>query len=45
VYDARISQRPYRQGWVEEKVLNYTREQAGKMFDPKVVDAFVTIAY
>jgi len=43
VYDALISQRPYRQGWVEEKVLNYIKEQTGKMFDPKVVDAFITI--
>jgi len=44
VYDALISQRPYRQGWVGEKVLSYIKEQAGKMFDPKVVDAFMTIA-
>lgn len=43
VYDALISQRPYRQGWVEEKVLSYIRDQAGRMFDPKVVDAFMAV--
>ncbi|MBU1232088.1 MAG: HD domain-containing protein [Proteobacteria bacterium] len=45
VYDALISQRPYRQGWAREDVLIYIEEQAGKMFDPDVVDAFMAIAY
>lgn len=43
VYDALVSERPYRQGWIQEKVLNYIEEQAGKMFDPQVVAAFMTI--
>lgn len=40
VYDALISSRPYRQGWVEEKVIKLIADESGKQFDPKVVDAF-----
>lgn len=40
VYDALISSRPYRQGWVEEKVIELISDESGKQFDPKVVDAF-----
>ncbi len=40
VWDALRSDRPYRKGWPEEKVREYIREQAGKHFDPRVVDAF-----
>lgn len=43
VYDALISQRPYRQGWVKENVLNFMRENRGIMFDPHVVDAFFSL--
>jgi len=42
VYDAIISSRPYRQGWVEEKVVQLIKDESGKHFDPKVVDAFLT---
>ena len=41
VYDALRSDRPYRAAWPEEKVREYIREQAGKHFDPKAVDAFM----
>ncbi len=41
VYDALVSDRPYRKAWEKEKVLDYIREQSGKHFDPKVVDAFL----
>jgi putative nucleotidyltransferase with HDIG domain len=40
VYDALISSRPYRQGWVEENVIQLIVDESGKQFDPKVVDAF-----
>jgi putative nucleotidyltransferase with HDIG domain len=43
VVDALISDRPYRPGWSREKVLVYTRENAGQQFDPEVVDAFFRI--
>lgn len=43
VYDALISQRPYRQGWIKEKVLDFMRENRGVMFDPQVVDAFFSM--
>jgi len=40
VWDALRSDRPYRPAWPEERVREYTREQTGKHFDPKVVEAF-----
>lgn len=40
VYDALCSDRPYRQAWPEEKAREYIREQAGKLFDPQVVEVF-----
>jgi len=43
VYDALFSDRPYRPGWSREKVLAYTRENAGQQFDPEVVEAFLRI--
>lgn len=42
VYDAVASDRPYRQGWIEEKAINMITEEAGGHFDPNVVDAFLT---
>jgi putative nucleotidyltransferase with HDIG domain len=43
VVDALVSDRPYRLGWSREKVLVYTRENAGQQFDPEVVEAFFRI--
>jgi len=43
VWDALRSARPYRPAWPEEKVVEYIREQAGKHFDPRVVDTFLSI--
>jgi putative two-component system response regulator len=40
VWDALTSDRPYRKAWTVEQARNYIREQAGKHFDPKVVDLF-----
>jgi putative nucleotidyltransferase with HDIG domain len=43
VVDALASDRPYRPGWSREKVLAYTRENAGRQFDPTVVEAYYRI--
>jgi PAS domain S-box-containing protein len=40
VWDALLNDRPYRKAWSEERVREYLREQSGKHFDPRVVDAF-----
>ncbi len=40
VWDALRSDRPYRSAWPEEKVREYIYGQAGKQFDPQVVDVF-----
>lgn len=43
VYDALSFDRPYREAWPQEKVLDYLQEQSGRHFDPQVVDAFLTL--
>lgn len=41
VYDALTSDRPYRPAWSKEKTVQYIQEQAGKHFDPKIVEMFL----
>ena len=41
VWDALTSNRPYRPAWGEEEALAYIRDQAGKHFDPAVVNIFL----
>jgi HD-GYP domain-containing protein (c-di-GMP phosphodiesterase class II) len=43
VWDALCSDRPYRDAWPEEKALAHIREQAGKHFDPRVVNVFLAL--
>ncbi len=43
VWDALTSHRSYRQPWAVENTLQYIKEQSGKHFDPKVVEAFVKL--
>ncbi|HEY9528280.1 MAG TPA: HD domain-containing phosphohydrolase [Anaerolineales bacterium] len=43
VWDAVTSDRPYRAAWTEEQATAYIREQAGKHFDPQVVDLFFKV--
>ncbi len=43
VYDALTSHRPYRPACTPEAALEYLRQQAGKLFDPKVVELFLRI--
>ncbi|MEN9562873.1 MAG: hypothetical protein RIR73_1117, partial [Chloroflexota bacterium] len=41
VWDALVSDRPYRKGLKPAEVKEKIREDAGKHFDPQVVDAFL----
>ena len=43
VWDALISDRPYRPAWTEDEARNYIRVQSGILFDSKVVEAFFEI--
>lgn len=43
VYDALTSDRPYRDAWPAQKALSYIREEAGRQFDPQVVEAFLNL--
>lgn len=40
VFDALTSKRVYKEAWSLEETLSRVREDSGKHFDPKVVDAF-----
>jgi two-component system response regulator RpfG len=41
VYDALTSVRPYKTAWPEERAFEYITSQAGRHFDPRMVDAFL----
>jgi putative nucleotidyltransferase with HDIG domain len=41
VYDALISDKPYRNKWPKQKALDYIEDQSGKHFDPDVVKVFL----
>jgi putative nucleotidyltransferase with HDIG domain len=43
VWDALISDRPYRGGWTTEKARAYLLEQAGAHLDPRAVAAFLSM--
>ncbi|UBV44895.1 PAS domain S-box protein (plasmid) [Deinococcus taeanensis] len=43
VYDALISERPYKSAWTHDDALKELRAQRGRQFDPHVVDAFVSL--
>lgn len=40
VFDALISERPYREAFTEEVALEIMRKQSGKHFDPVILDVF-----
>jgi len=43
VWDALRSGRPYREAWSDEKALEHIKEESGKHFDPRVVEAFLEV--
>ena len=43
VYDALTSERPYKRAWTHEEATAEIRDQAGRHFDPAVVQAFVQL--
>ena len=43
VWDALLSDRPYRKAWTKSKILGYIRRLKEKQFDPRVADAFLKI--
>jgi HD-GYP domain-containing protein (c-di-GMP phosphodiesterase class II) len=43
VFDALTSDRPYRPAWSHQQAVEYLREQAGRLFDPHVVQLFLEI--
>jgi HD-GYP domain-containing protein (c-di-GMP phosphodiesterase class II) len=43
VWDALTSDRPYRKAWTTEKAIDHLKEQAGKHFDPDIVDKFLIV--
>lgn len=40
-WDALLSDRPYRKAWELERVVAYLRDNSGKLYDPRVVAAFL----
>jgi HD-GYP domain-containing protein (c-di-GMP phosphodiesterase class II) len=36
-----LSDRPYRKAWEQKDVIEYMREKAGKIFDPRIVEIFL----
>jgi putative nucleotidyltransferase with HDIG domain/PAS domain S-box-containing protein len=43
VWDALLSERPYRSAWSREKAKEYILDQAGKQFDPVIVKNFIRL--
>jgi putative nucleotidyltransferase with HDIG domain len=41
VWDALLSDRPYRKSWTREATIEYIRTNSGILFDPQVVDVFL----
>jgi HD-GYP domain-containing protein (c-di-GMP phosphodiesterase class II) len=40
-YDALLSEKPYRDAWSQERAIEYLKQEKGKKFDPKIIDAFL----
>lgn len=43
VFDALLSERPYRKAWPRRKAVDYISSQSGMHFDPLIVDKFLTL--
>ena len=44
VYDALVSERPYKKPFTHEQAVQVIKDGSGTHFDPKIVDAFLTVA-
>jgi PAS domain S-box-containing protein len=44
IWDALLSDRPYRAGWPKEKVFEHIRSLSGTHLDPKAVELFLKVA-
>ncbi|HMD89753.1 MAG TPA: HD domain-containing phosphohydrolase [Anaerolineaceae bacterium] len=42
-WEALNSDRPYRNAWPRETILNYIKDNSGKIYDPKVVEKFLSL--
>jgi len=43
VYDSLVDNRPYRKAWDQLKVIEFIKNESGKMFDPKIVDVLLAL--
>lgn len=43
MYDALTSPRPYKAAWTHERAISEIRTQAGRQFDPALVEPFVEL--
>jgi two-component system response regulator RpfG len=41
VFDALVSERPYKHAWTTEEAVAHLRSQRGRHFDPRCIDAFL----
>jgi putative two-component system response regulator len=41
VFDALLSERPYKRPWTNQEVLDFIISQSGRHFDPRIVDTFI----
>lgn len=41
IWDALLSDRPYRKAWPREKVITYLKEISGQHLDPRIVEVFL----
>ena len=43
VYDALVSERPYKKGFIYERSLEIIMDSAGSQFDPYIADVFYKV--
>ncbi|HVM71922.1 MAG TPA: HD domain-containing phosphohydrolase, partial [Anaerolineales bacterium] len=43
VYDALTNDRPYRPAWTTDQAIEYLHAEAGKQFDPVIVETFLNM--